>query len=171
MTKLLILATVTLLLVACPKKNSETIITDTTMDTIAEQLDLEYQTENQIVVVDNPGDSPTTPPTTPPVTPPVTPPTTPSTTTPTTTGGSRSVEQGDFTVQFMSLTERDRADAIRIKLDNASYFSEIQEVNINGEIRYRIRLRGGFSHSYATYLAERIKAEIDEINDYWVTRR
>jgi len=109
----------------------------------------------------------------PPTQPPTQPPSQPVTpTSPTRPGNTtRTPEQGEFTVQFMSLRDRSRVDEVRRILAAAAYFTEVQDVEINGEKRYRLRLAGSYSRSYATYLAEKIKNEIKEIDDYWVTRR
>jgi len=110
-----------------------------------------------------------TPPATPPsrpVTPPATTPTTPTrTTTP------REVEHGEFTASLMSLRDRNRVEEMRRLLAANSYFTEIQEVEINGEAWYRLRLSGSFSRSYAEYLASKIQSEFREITGYWVMRR
>jgi len=160
-----------ILLTACPQlfkgddKNKPQIEEITTMSVIEEEMrgNNGDNTDNNNVTAIN---TQPTPPTTPPPTQQVQP------TTPTRpTNTTRTPEQGDFTVQFMSLRDRSRVDEVRRILAAAAYFTEVQDVEINGEKRYRLRLAGSYSRSYATYLAEKIKTEIKEIDDYWVTRR
>ena len=80
-------------------------------------------------------------------------------------------EFGNFTVQLMALKDKAKVDEVRRVLNGASYFTEIQEVDIGGETIYRLRLAGSFSRNYATYMGEKIKAEIAEISEYWVTKK
>ena len=87
------------------------------------------------------------------------------------TTAPREVEHGEFTASLMSLRNRERVEEIRRTLAAASYFTEIQEVEINGETWFRLRLAGSFSRSYAEYLAQKIQSEFREITGYWVMRR
>ena len=80
-------------------------------------------------------------------------------------------EHGAFTVQFMALRDRRRIDEVRRILNGAAYFTEVVTVEVNGETFYRLRLVGSFSRNYAIYMGEKIKSEIAEISEYWVTRR
>jgi len=159
----ILLFSLTLLIIGCPKKDKNTPIIEevTTLDRYVEEYD--------------PTETNTDPP---PITqPPVNPPVTSTTTTPTTTTPSKpptqinSPQQGDFTVQFMALKDRSRVEEVRRILTASAYFTEIMEVEINGETMYRLRLAGSYSRSYAQQLAEKIKSEIAEIDDYWVTRK
>jgi len=162
-----------LLLTACPQlfkgddKDKPKIEEITTMAVIGEELGY-----NDSGITDYPDVPPTDIGTPPPVTPPPTPTTNqqpPIPAKPTST--VRPPEPGEYTVQFMSLRDRSRVDEVRRILNAASYFTEVQDVEINGEKRYRLRLVGSYSRSYATYLAEKVKREINEIDDYWVTKR
>jgi cell division septation protein DedD len=183
---------IALLIVACPRRDNNLQPLNehntSSMQDIAETLEQPILADTSDIAEELPTDItqttiPTTPtvstPTTPPVSPPpatpasnpppANPPATPSTTT--TSPRERPVEFGEYTAQFMSLKDRGRVDEVRRLLLNASYNTEIQEVEVNGETLYRLRLAGSFSRSYAQYLAQKIKNEHHEITDFWVTRR
>ena len=87
------------------------------------------------------------------------------------TATQREVEHGEFTASLISLRDRNRVEEIRRILAASSYFTEIQEVEIDGVTWYRLRLAGSFSRAYAEYLASRIQSEFREITGYWVMRR
>jgi len=161
------LITFTLLSVGCPKTNKEpdqpSIEEITTLQDIKEEI---YTYDDDppnpgSTSVSQPPNNTTTPTGTQSVT---TTPTKPPTTTTTPT-------QGDYTVQFMALKDRTRVDEVRRILTASAYFCEVHEVEINGETMYRLRLAGSYSRAYAQQLAEKIKNEIAEIDDYWVTRK
>jgi len=163
-----------IILSACPNKKDKAkppnIEEITTLDQIANEFDSDYgdNTQNtpQTSMVTTPQTlaKPNTTPTTP-TKPPVT------STKPATNHSNETPVPGEFTVQFMSLRDRTRVEEVRRILTSAAYFCEIQEVEINDEKMYRLRLAGSYSRSYALYLAEKIKKEIAEIDDYWVTKK
>jgi len=158
------LVTLALLCIGCPDKNKikpPTIEEIDTLENIASQFDPnQTETTPENPPIDSSGNtsgSGTK------VDPPPKPPTPPTPQTP--------PDRGDYTVQFMALKDRTRVEEVRRILTASAYFAEIHEVEINGETMYRLRLAGSYSQAYAKQLAEKIKKEIAEIDDYWVTRK
>ena len=80
-------------------------------------------------------------------------------------------EQGNYTAQLISLKIHFRAMELFNKLRAAGYEVEMNEVYINGETMFRIRLAGSYSRNYAEEIAKKIQSEFTEVEDFWIIRR
>ena len=82
------------------------------------------------------------------------------------------LQPGDYTAQLLSASERAPVEAIRQKLSNANYETEIQVATVNGQTMYRLRLSGSFSQASAEQLAKEIQSKFSsDIRGYWVTTK
>ncbi|MCK9329561.1 MAG: SPOR domain-containing protein [Candidatus Cloacimonetes bacterium] len=91
-------------------------------------------------------------------------------------GEEPEIEYGDFTVQLISLKDKNRVEKLRKKLltpsnKRGTYYTDIEEAVVNNETTYRLRLSGSYSSKYARYLGEKITSEFYEFNEFWIVKR
>ena len=76
----------------------------------------------------------------------------------------------EYEVQLLSLTDHGRSLALQKILQDNGYETEITETYKNGQLFYRVRLKGKFSKQQATDLGEEVKSKFSAINSYWIQK-
>ena len=95
----------------------------------------------------------------------------PPPTPPVETPRERQPEIGPFTAQLISLQIEFNANRLQNKLKDAGYQTVISEAVVNDLKMFRIRLDGSYSRDYAEYLANKIKDEFKEVEEFWIVRK